>query len=58
MSTFVIHSHGRLHEWIAEEKGYYAAEGLTDYALGQEQPRTGALRRLVHDARRQKIRGV
>jgi NitT/TauT family transport system substrate-binding protein len=33
MSTFVIHSHGRLHEWIAEEKGYYAAEGLTDYAL-------------------------
>jgi len=33
MSTFVIHTHGRLHEWIAEEKGYYAAEGLTDYRL-------------------------
>ena len=33
MSTFVIHSHFRLHEWIAEEKGYYAAEGLTDYVI-------------------------
>ena len=33
MSTFIIHSHGRLHEWIAEERGYYAAEGLTDYRL-------------------------
>jgi NitT/TauT family transport system substrate-binding protein len=35
MSTFVIHSHGRLHEWIAEQKGYYAAEGLTDYVLSK-----------------------
>ncbi len=33
MSTFVIHTHGRLQEWVAEEKGYYAAEGLTDYVL-------------------------
>jgi NitT/TauT family transport system substrate-binding protein len=33
MARFTIYSHGRLHEWIAEEKGYYAAEGLTDYAL-------------------------
>lgn len=33
MATFVINSHGRLHEWIAEEKGYYDAEGLTDYVL-------------------------
>jgi NitT/TauT family transport system substrate-binding protein len=30
---FVIHSHGRLQEWIAEERGYFAAEGLTDYRL-------------------------
>ena len=33
MATFVIHTHGRLHEWVAEEKGYFAAEGLTDYIL-------------------------
>jgi hypothetical protein len=30
MSKFVIAPHFRLHEWVAEEKGYFAAEGL-DY---------------------------
>ena len=30
MSRFVIQPHFRLHEWVAEEKGYFAAEGL-DY---------------------------
>ena len=33
MATFIIHTHGRLQEWVAEEKGYFSAEGLTDYAL-------------------------
>jgi NitT/TauT family transport system substrate-binding protein len=33
MVTSVIHTHGRLQEWVAEEKGYFAAEGLTDYIL-------------------------
>lgn len=33
MATFVIHTHGRLQEWVAEEKGYFAARGLTDYTL-------------------------
>lgn len=33
MARFVIHAHGRLQEWVAEEQGYYAAEGLTDYVL-------------------------
>jgi hypothetical protein len=33
MGQFVIHTHGRLQEWVAEEKGYFAAEGLTDYVL-------------------------
>jgi hypothetical protein len=28
MSKFVISPHFRLHEWVAEEKGYFAAEGL------------------------------
>jgi len=30
MSKFVIAPHMRLHEWVAEEKGYFVAEGL-DY---------------------------
>ena len=29
MSRFVIQPHFRLHEWVAEEKGYFRAEGLT-----------------------------
>ena len=30
MSQFVVAPHFRLHEWVAEEKGYFKAEGL-DY---------------------------
>ena len=30
MATFRIQPHGRLHEWVAEEKGYFRDEGL-DY---------------------------
>ena len=30
MGKFVISPHFRLHEWVAEEKGYFRAEGL-DY---------------------------
>ena len=30
MDKFVVAPHFRLHEWVAEEKGYFAAEGL-DY---------------------------
>ncbi|MGH7929339.1 MAG: hypothetical protein ACREQV_16240 [Candidatus Binatia bacterium] len=30
MAKFKIQSHGRLQEWVAEEKGYFAGEGL-DY---------------------------
>ena len=30
MSKFVVAPHFRLQEWVAEEKGYFAAEGL-DY---------------------------
>ena len=28
MGKFIIEPHFRLHEWVAEEKGYFAAEGL------------------------------
>jgi len=31
--TFIIHTHGRLQEWVAEEKGYFRLEGLTGYEL-------------------------
>ena len=30
MAKFVIQPHVRLHEWVAEEKGYFRDEGL-DY---------------------------
>ena len=30
MEKFVVAPHFRLHEWVAEEKGYFADEGL-DY---------------------------
>src|SRR3546814_904592 len=32
MSKFVIQPHFRLHAWVAEEKGYFAAEG-PDYVF-------------------------
>lgn len=37
MSKFVIAPHFRLHEWVAEEKGYFAAEGL-DYEFRETMP--------------------
>jgi len=33
MGKFVINPHGRLQEWVAEEKGYFKQAGLEDYAL-------------------------
>lgn len=35
MAKFIIAPHMRLHEWVAEEKGYFAAEGL-DYEFHDE----------------------
>jgi ABC-type nitrate/sulfonate/bicarbonate transport system substrate-binding protein len=37
MAKFVIAPHMRLHEWVAEEKGYFAAEGL-DYEFHEALP--------------------
>ena len=34
MPKFRIHTHERLQEWVAEEKGYFTAEGL-DYEFSQ-----------------------
>ena len=33
MGKFTIQPHGRLQEWIADEKGYFREEGL-DYEFG------------------------
>jgi len=35
MTAFVIEPHFRLHEWVAEEKGYFKAEGL-DYVFNEQ----------------------
>ena len=35
MAKFIIGPHMRLHEWVAEEKGYFAAEGL-DYEFREQ----------------------
>src|SRR5262245_52238505 len=37
MAKFVIAPHMRLHEWVAEEKGYFAAEAL-DYEFHEALP--------------------
>ena len=33
MAKFIITPHGRLQEWVAEEKGYFRQAGLEDYEL-------------------------
>lgn len=45
MSRFVIQPHFRLQEWVAEEKGYFAAEQL-DYLFREEVQATDGK---VHD---------
>ena len=40
MPKFVIEPHFRLQEWIAEEKGYFTAEGL-DYEFRERVRSTG-----------------
>ena len=45
MNKFVIQPHFRLQEWVADEKGYFAAEGL-DYVFHEEVQATDGK---VHD---------
>ncbi|HUK02153.1 MAG TPA: hypothetical protein VLW26_07755 [Steroidobacteraceae bacterium] len=45
MSKFIIQPHFRLHEWVAEEKGYFRDEGL-DYIFNEEVQATDGK---VHD---------
>jgi NitT/TauT family transport system substrate-binding protein len=42
MNKFRIQPHGRLQEWVAEEKGYYTNEGLEyEFIFGARRQRTG-----------------
>ncbi|MGB6285475.1 MAG: ABC transporter substrate-binding protein, partial [Xanthobacteraceae bacterium] len=45
MAKFIIEPHFRLHEWVAEEKGYFRAEGL-DYEFRELVRATGGK---IHD---------
>lgn len=33
MAPFIVNPHGRLQEWVADEKGYFKAAGLESYSL-------------------------
>jgi NitT/TauT family transport system substrate-binding protein len=55
MAEFIIRPHGRLHDWVAHEQGYFQEEGLRYRIVGDEQhenyakqvdPATGALREI------------
>ena len=49
MAKFTIQPHGRLNDWVADEKGYFADEGL-DYALNTADGRANAPRRADLDS--------
>ena len=49
MAKFIIQPHGRLNDWVAEEKGYFTAEGL-DYELNVEGSRKNTPRLATVDS--------
>jgi hypothetical protein len=48
MDKFVVVPHFRLQEWVAEEKGYFAAEGL-DYVFRETMDSKDAKNHYVGD---------
>lgn len=55
MAEFIIRPHGRLHDWVADEQGYFREEGLEYRLVSDEEregrtkevdPATGALREI------------
>ena len=48
MSKFIIGPHMRLHEWIAEDKGYFEEEGL-DYEFREQLDSTDAKKQNLGD---------
>ena len=49
MAKFIIQPYGRLNDWVAEEKGYFAAEGL-DFELNLEGSRKNTPRLATVDS--------
>ena len=49
MAKFIIQPHGRLNDWVADEKGYFAQEGL-DYELNVEGSRKNTPRLAAVDS--------
>jgi len=49
-TTFIINPHGRLQEWVAQEKGYFAEVGLNDYSLSAHQLLTKDSPKVTHIA--------
>src|ERR1044071_5344340 len=51
MAKFIIQPHGRLNDWVADEKGYFSEEGL-DYELNVEGSRKNTPRLAAVDLAR------
>jgi len=51
MTKFIIQPHGRLNDWVADEKGYFSEEGL-DYELNVEGSRKNTPRLAAVDLAR------
>ena len=49
MTKFIIQPHGRLNDWVADEKGYFTEEGL-DYELNVEGSRKNTPRLAAVDS--------
>jgi hypothetical protein len=49
MGKFIIQPHGRLNDWVADEKGYFTEEGL-DYELNVEGSRKNTPRLAAVDS--------
>jgi hypothetical protein len=50
MPPFIVNPHGRLQEWVADEKGYFEKAGLTDYSLSAHSLITKNAPKQVHTA--------
>src|SRR5215813_8443284 len=57
MAKFVIAPHMRLHEWVAEEKGYFKEEGL-DYEFAESTGTSTAAVKSAVELPKEQIRGA
>jgi len=48
MAPFVVNPHGRLQEWIADEKGYFKQAGLEEYTLSSHALITKNSTKIIH----------